>query len=61
MTNYIFDLYGTQIDIHTRESKASLWKEVAMLFSKNVFVRFRCICGKNTCVLGMCEKTHGLS
>ena len=24
MTNYIFDLYGTLIDIHTSESKASL-------------------------------------
>ena len=31
MTNYIFDLYGTLIDIHTSESKASLWKEVALL------------------------------
>lgn len=35
MTNYIFDLYGTLIDIHTSESKASLWKEVALLFSMN--------------------------
>ncbi len=24
--NYIFDLYGTLIDIHTDEHKASLWK-----------------------------------
>ena len=35
MTNYIFDLYGTLIDIHISESKASLWKEVALLFSMN--------------------------
>lgn len=27
--NYIFDLYGTLADIHTNESKASLWKYMA--------------------------------
>ncbi len=27
--NYIFDLYGTLVDIHTNESKASLWKYMA--------------------------------
>lgn len=27
--NYIFDLYGTLVDIHTNESKASLWKNMA--------------------------------
>lgn len=33
MTNYIFDLYGTLVDIHTNESKASLWKNMAQVFS----------------------------
>lgn len=27
--NYIFDLYGTLVDIHTNERKASLWKYMA--------------------------------
>ena len=27
--NYIFDLYGTLVDIHTDESKPSLWKNMA--------------------------------
>lgn len=27
--NYIFDLYGTLVDIHTNEKKASLWKNMA--------------------------------
>ena len=31
--NYIFDLYGTLVDIHTNESKASLWKNMACIFS----------------------------
>ena len=31
--NYIFDLYGTLVDIHTDESKASVWKKVAVYFS----------------------------
>ena len=31
--NYIFDLYGTIVDIHTDESKASLWKDIAMFYS----------------------------
>ncbi|MCM1136507.1 MAG: HAD family hydrolase [Clostridium sp.] len=30
--NYIFDLYGTLVDIHTNEGKASLWKYLAQLF-----------------------------
>ncbi len=30
---YIFDLYGTLIDIHTNERKASLWKKQRELFS----------------------------
>ena len=33
MTNYIFDLYGTLVDIHTNESKASLWENMAQIFS----------------------------
>ena len=28
--NYIFDLYGTLVDIHTNEKKASVWKKTAM-------------------------------
>lgn len=32
-TNYIFDLYGTLVDIHTNESKASLWKNMSGIFS----------------------------
>ena len=24
--NFIFDLYGTLVDIHTNENKTSLWK-----------------------------------
>lgn len=31
--NYIFDLYGTLVDIHTDENKASLWKKIAVYFS----------------------------
>ena len=31
--NYIFDLYGTLVDIHTDESKTSLWKKIAVYFS----------------------------
>lgn len=31
--NYIFDLYGTLVDIHTNEGKASLWKNMAHIYS----------------------------
>lgn len=31
--NYIFDLYGTLVDIHTNENKASLWKNMAVIYS----------------------------
>ena len=31
--NYIFDLYGTLVDIHTNESKSSLWKNMACIYS----------------------------
>lgn len=31
--NYIFDLYGTLVDIHTNENKASLWKNIAVIYS----------------------------
>ena len=31
--NYIFDLYGTLVDIHTDEQKASVWKKIAVYFS----------------------------
>lgn len=32
-SNYIFDLYGTLVDIHTNEKKASLWKNMARYMS----------------------------
>ena len=28
--NYIFDLYGTLVDIHTNEKKAYLWKKLSL-------------------------------
>lgn len=31
--NYIFDLYGTLVDINTNEWKASLWKNMAVIYS----------------------------
>ena len=30
--NYIFDLYGTLVDIHTNEKKAYLWKKMSLFF-----------------------------
>ena len=30
--NYIFDLYGTLVDIHTNEQKPSLWKKMSALY-----------------------------
>ena len=31
--NFIFDLYGTLVDIHTNEHKLSLWKKLALFYS----------------------------
>ena len=31
--NFIFDLYGTLVDIHTNETKPSLWKKLALFYS----------------------------
>ncbi len=31
--NYLFDLYGTLVDINTNEYKYSLWKNMAMIYS----------------------------
>ncbi len=31
--NYIFDLYGTLVDINTNEYKTSLWKNMALIYS----------------------------
>lgn len=31
--NYIFDLYGTLVDINTNEYKYSLWKNMAMIYT----------------------------
>lgn len=33
--NYIFDLYGTLLDIRTNEEKKSLWKKMAAFYSFN--------------------------
>lgn len=30
--NYIFDLYGTLIDIHTEEGERKLWKALAKYY-----------------------------
>lgn len=34
-TNYIFDLYGTLVDIHTSENSKSLWEKLALFYSFN--------------------------
>lgn len=34
-TNYIFDLYGTLVDIHTNENSKSLWEKLALFYSFN--------------------------
>ncbi len=31
--NYIFDLYGTLIDIHTNEEKKTLWEQIAKIYA----------------------------
>lgn len=33
--NYIFDLYGTLIDIHTDETQKRLWKVMTLLYARN--------------------------
>ena len=33
--NYIFDLYGTLVDINTNEWKPSLWKNMSVIYSMN--------------------------
>ena len=33
--NYIFDLYGTLVDINTNEYKRSLWKNMSVIYSMN--------------------------
>ena len=30
---YLFDLYGTLVDIHTDEGKAAFWKRLAAYYS----------------------------
>ena len=30
--NYVFDLYGTLVDIWTEEEKASVWKKLALFY-----------------------------
>ena len=31
-STYIFDLYGTLVDIHTDESKKILWEKLALFY-----------------------------
>ena len=33
--NYLFDLYGTLIDLHTNETKPTLWRALARIYSMN--------------------------
>ena len=33
--NYIFDLYGTIIDIHTEEGELKLWEALAKFYQKH--------------------------
>ncbi len=33
--NYIFDLYGTLVDIRTNENKPSLWKNMTLIYAMN--------------------------
>lgn len=33
--NFIFDLYGTLVNIHTNETKSFLWKKLALFYSYN--------------------------
>ena len=30
--NYVFDLYGTLVDIHTDEEQQMLWEKMAMFY-----------------------------
>ncbi|MBQ3795962.1 MAG: HAD family hydrolase [Butyrivibrio sp.] len=39
--NYIFDLYGTLIDIHTDEEKEGLWQEMAEYLMANFGVSYK--------------------
>ena len=32
--NYIFDLYGTLVDIHTNEKKIAFWKNMSAVFCR---------------------------
>ena len=32
--NYIFDLYGTLVDIHTDERKIAFWKKMSAIFHR---------------------------
>lgn len=34
-SNFIFDLYGTLINIHTNEEKSALWKKLSLFYSYN--------------------------
>lgn len=50
--NYIFDLYGTLIDIHTNENKAKIWKNLQKKFlsydvvylAKDIKERYESLC-----------------
>ena len=34
-TNYIFDLYGTLVDIHTNKKSKILWSKLSLFYSFN--------------------------
>ena len=31
-SNYVFDLYGTLVDIHTEENDPALWQKLALFY-----------------------------
>ena len=33
--NFIFDLYGTLVNIHTNEGKSLVWRKLALFYSYN--------------------------
>ena len=38
--NYIFDLYGTLVDIHTDESDTAIWEKLAMFYGCLLYTSF---------------------
>ena len=53
--NYIFDLYGTLVDIHTEEDNQELWEKMRLFYGyygavyrswEEIWENLRCIGGK---------------